>query len=82
MARNHANNGHVFRAVIVRSFVSGRVRTETFGPYDTAAPAKALITRARYDATASHGSYRNPDNAFTVTARIESAVVDWKEATS
>lgn len=81
MARNHANNGRVFRAVIVRSFVNGRVRTETLGPYDTAAPAKALITRARNDATSSTGRYRNPDNAYTITARVESADVDWKEAT-
>jgi hypothetical protein len=79
MARNHANSGHVYRAVITRTYASGRTTTQTFGPYDLPAPAKGLITRAEGDARASHGPYRNPAAAFTVSARVETAEVVWKE---
>lgn len=79
MARDHANSGRVYRAVIAKTFRNGRVTTSTYGPYDTAAPAKGLITRAEYESLASHGEYRNPDCAFTVSAHVETAEVIWKE---
>lgn len=79
MARNHANSGRIYRAVIIRFFVNGRVVTRTYGPYDTPTPAKSLVTQARGAADASHGRYRNPAHAFTVAARIETAAVVWEE---
>lgn len=77
MARNHANDGRVYRAVIVRTYADGRTRTSMFGPYDTPAPAKGLITRAVTDAKRSHGRYRNAAYAHTATGHIESAEVIW-----
>lgn len=81
MAREHANNGRIYRAVIVKAYVQGRTSTTYYGPYDTAAPAKGLITRAGYEAAASHGKYRNPHSAYTVAGHIESAEVVWMRET-
>ncbi len=78
MARSHANDGRVFRAVITRTYADGRAASRTFGPYDNPAPAKGLITRAAGLAAASRGPRRDPDRAFTVSARIETAEVVWK----
>ncbi|MFM9669322.1 hypothetical protein [Streptomyces galilaeus] len=80
MARSHANNGRVYRAVVIRHMADGTVDTLTYGPYDTAAPAKGQVTQWETAANRSHGQYRNPARAFTVTTRIETAEVVWKEA--
>lgn len=77
MARNHANGGRVYRAVITSTYVNGRTVTSHYGPYDTPAPAKGLITRAETDAKRSHGKYRNPAHAHDVVGHIESAEVIW-----
>ena len=66
MARQHANNGRIYRAVIKRTYADGRTSTRMFGPYDTPAPAKGLITQAHTYA----------GNA-TVEGHIESAEVVW-----
>lgn len=78
MARSHANNGRIYRAVVTRRMADGTVDTLTYGPYDTPAPAKGQITSWETAAQASHGQYRDPARAFTVTSRIETAEVVWK----
>jgi hypothetical protein len=80
MARKHANNGRIYRAVVTRHFANGTADTLTYGPYDTPAPAKGQITYWETQAHRSHGQYRNPARAYTVTSRIETAEVVWKEA--
>ncbi|MDX3551001.1 hypothetical protein PV729_04310 [Streptomyces europaeiscabiei] len=78
MARNHANNGRIYRAVITTTHLDGSHRsTRVRGPYDSPSPAKAWITRAKNDAKASLGKYRDPDFAHTAEGHIESAEVIW-----
>lgn len=77
MARSHANNGRIYRAVIVRRFDSGKVQTYTNGPYDTPSAAKAQITAHESTAKASRNRYRDPANAFDAVGHIESAEVIW-----
>lgn len=66
MARNHANTGRVYRAVVVRTLANGTSHKRSYGPYDTAAPAKGLITREE-----CHG------RGAKVHGWIESAEVVW-----
>lgn len=78
MARNHANNGRVYRAVITIEHLDGSHKsTVTYGPYDSKAPAKALISRAVNAAEASREKRRNLAYAFTAVGHIESAEVVW-----
>jgi hypothetical protein len=78
MARSHANNGRIYRAVITRTYEDGSgTFVLTSGPYDTPQPAKAQITLAVNMAKASHGKYRNPAYAHTAEGHIESADVVW-----
>lgn len=79
MTRNHANNGRIYRAVITRTFHNDASRsfTETCGPYDTPAPAKAQISSAVRQGELSHNRYRNPAHAHTTVGHIESAEVVW-----
>lgn len=79
MGCNHANNGKIFRAVIVRTYVNGKTYTNTYGPYDTAAPAKGQITFAENQAADSHGQWRDPAYAYTATGCLQSATVDWED---
>ncbi|MGW6754543.1 hypothetical protein [Streptomyces sp. NPDC055006] len=73
MPRNHANNGRIYRAVIERAYPDGYRYTSMLGPYDTEAPAKALINRAQREA----GAF----GTHTAVGYIESAEVIWmKEA--
>lgn len=77
MARNHANNGRIYRAVVVRTMADGRVHTYTYGPYDKPGPAKGQITGWKTAAERSHGERRDPAHAFTVNGWVESAEVIW-----
>jgi hypothetical protein len=77
MARHHANNGRIYRAVIIESRNGEAFSTEIYGPYDTAAPAKALITSAENGAKNSRNRYRNPAHAYDAHGWIESASVSW-----
>ncbi len=66
MARTYVgDDSEVFRAVLtITTQEEGKepqVRTETYGPYGTAAPAKALITReTRYNITLEESKRRYP----------------------
>lgn len=77
MARDYAHNGRVYRAVITKTYPDGRTLQLSYGPYDTPAPAKGLITRALAEAERSHGPYRNPRCAYTAVGQLESAEVVW-----
>ncbi|MEU5361122.1 hypothetical protein ACFY9R_26555 [Streptomyces albidoflavus] len=79
MARTHADGPRVYRAVIAYTYANGRVVTKKRGPYDTTAPAKGAITSAQYQAEQSRGKWSDPSGAFTVSAHIESAVIDWQK---
>lgn len=79
MARDYAHNGRVYRAVITKTYTDGRTSQHSYGPYDTAAPAKGMITRALCEAERSHGQYRNPSSAHTAVGRLQSAEVVWAD---
>jgi hypothetical protein len=77
MARNHANDGRIYRAVVVQTLDTGPVHTYTYGPYDTPSPAKGRITYWEGQAKNSRNRYRDPQYAFNVEGHIESAEVVW-----
>ena len=79
MARNHANGGRIYRAVITRTFPNdaSRTFTETCGPYDLKHVAQAQITAAVRQGELSHNRYRDPAHAHSVKGHIESAEVIW-----
>lgn len=78
MARRHANNGRIYRAVITRTYeVDSREVTTPYGPYDKRHTAQAQITTAVYHAKQSHGCYRDPAYAYSASGHIESAEVIW-----
>ena len=73
MARNGGYSGWVYRAVVTWEGPDGDTRVYTYGPYATAAPARAMITRER------HSAQWWPDQP-TVTGRLECSEVKWAEA--
>ncbi len=81
MARTYVgDNREVFRAVLtITTQDEGRepvVRTATYGPYGTAAPAKALITReTRYNRTLEESKRRYPRRQVGHRSRIVTGVV-------
>jgi hypothetical protein len=77
MARNHANNGRIYRAVVVTASNAGETTTYTYGPYDTPAPAKGQITYWTSAAKQSRNRYRDPAKAFSAVGHVESADVVW-----
>lgn len=78
MARRHANNGRIYRAVVTRRHLDGSsVATVTYGPYDTPGAAKAQITYAANQAAESRRPRRDPAYAHTAEGHVESADVVW-----
>ena len=83
MARHYVGDDQeVFRAVLtITNQDEGKepvVRTATYGPYGTAAPAKALITReTRYNITMEESRRRYPHRqghrSRVVTGKVERA---------
>jgi len=79
MARNFANNGLVYRAVITTTHLDGsHMSTRTRGPYDSRGAAKAQITAAENGANASLGKWRDPAYAHNAVGHIETAEIVWK----
>lgn len=91
MARDYVADGtDVFRAVVTvtMTFDDGReptVRTRTYGPYGTAAPAKARISSAQNDARWDNEfhDYRmyvgSPKRTTVVEGRVEKAAITWTD---
>jgi hypothetical protein len=77
MARNHAEAGWYYRAVVTRTFDHGKVVRYVYGPYVAESHAKAQITAHESLAKQSRSPYRNPEHAFSATGHIESAEVIW-----
>lgn len=82
MARNHAEAGRYYRAVITRRFDHGKEVTYVYGPYVAKAHAKARITAHETLAKQSRNRYRDPAHAFSAEGHIESAEVIWMREVS
>lgn len=69
MARSHANNGRIYRAVIEVKHPNGEVTTLTYGPYDKPGTAQGQHTRALRE--------WEWNSSVSVSGHVESADVVW-----